>query len=198
MKRIAHVTRIAVAAFVVSTILSLALWTPASAQIVPPNRNAVSFSAAFFSGSPVWQVGFSYGLTPRLDLTAFDAYQSVTGASANLIDAGVRYHFTLPTPGTDVFLGIGIANASASFAGIGSGSATGLSLGGGASLHFAPTATGYVSGDILTFNGGSFSIIDLGVMLQLAPRLSGQIGWIDYGGSGAGYVGLNLSFPGIY
>jgi hypothetical protein len=198
MKRIAHVTRIAVAAFVVSTILSLSLWTPASAQIVPPNRNAVNFSAAFFSGSPVWQLGFSYGLSPRLDLTAFWAYQSVAGSNGNLFDAGVRYHFPVPAPGADLYVGAGLANISGTSAGFGTVSSTGISLGGGGSLQFTPLLTGYAGVGVFAFSGASNSIVDVGVMLHLAPRLSGQIGWIDYAGSSAGYLGLNLSFPGIY
>ena len=198
MKRNAHATRIAVAALVISSILSLTLWTPASAQIVPPNRNAVNFSAAFFSGSPVWQLGFSYGLTPKLDVTAFWAYQSISGSTGNLVDAGLRYHFLLPTPGADVFVGAGIANISGTTSGFGSQSSTGLSVGAGGSLRLAPTLTGYASAGIFGFGGSSNSIIDIGVQLALAPRLSGQIGLVDYAGSSAGYVGLTLMFPGIY
>jgi len=197
MKRKAHVARIAVAALVVSTILSLTLWTPASAQIVPPNRNAANLSAAFFSGSPVWEVGFSYGLTPRLDLTAFWGYQS-SSPTGNLVDAGLRYHFPLPTPGTDVFVGAGVANISGTLPGFGAQSSTGLSIGAGGSLRLAPTVTGYASAGIFAFSGSSNSIVDFGVQLALAPRLSGQIGLVDYAGTSAGYVGLTLTFPGIY
>ena len=198
MKRIAHLTRITAAALVVSTILSLTLWTPASAQIAPPVRNAVNFSAAFFSGSPVWQLGFSYGLTRSLDFTAFWAYQSVAGSTGNLVDAGVRYHFLLPTPGADVYVGAGIANVSGTFPGFGTVSSTGLSVGAGGSLRLAPMVTGYASAGIFAFSGASNSIVDLGVLMQLTPRLSGQIGLVDYAGSSAGYVGLTLTFPGIY
>ncbi len=198
MKRIAHAMRIAVVALVVSTVLSLALWTPASAQIVPPNRNAVNFSAAFFSGSPVWQLGFSYGITRTLDVTALWAYQSVSGTSGNLVDAGLRYHFPVPTPGADVYVGAGIANISGTSAGFGTVSSTGLSLGAGGSLEFTPLLTGYGGVGVFAFSGASNSIVDLGLMLHLAPRLSGQIGWIDYAGSSAGYIGVNLSFTGIY
>ena len=198
MKRIAHLTRMTAAALVVSTILSLTLWTPASAQIVPPIRNAVNFSAAFFSGSPVWQLGFSYGLTRNLDFTAFWAYQSVAGSNGNLVDAGVRYHFLLPTPGADVYVGAGIANISGTSAGFGTVSSTGLSVGAGGSLRLAPMVTGYASAGIFAFSGSSNSIVDLGLLMQLTPRLSGQIGLVDYAGSSAGYVGLTLTFPGIY
>ena len=198
MKRIAHLSRMTVAALAISTVLSLTLWTPVSAQIVPPNRNAVNFSAAFFSGSPVWQLGFSYGITRTLDFTAFWSYQSASGATGNLVDAGVRYHFPIPTPGADLFVGAGIANISGSSPGFGAVSSTGLSIGGGGSLHLAPTVTAYLSGGIFAFSGSSNSIVDLGLQMTLAPRLAGQIGWIDYAGSSAGYVGLTLFFPGIY
>jgi hypothetical protein len=198
MKRHGHVARIAVAALVVSTVLSLSLWTPASAQIVPPNRNAVNFSAAFFSGSPVWQLGFSYGLTQSLDFTAFWAYQSISGSTGNLVDGGVRYHFLLPTPGADLFVGAGLANISGTTSGFGSQSSTGLSLSAGGSLRLAPTLTGYAGVGIFAFSGSSNSIVDAGVQLALAPKLSGQIGLVDYAGSTAGYVGLTLTFPGIY
>ena len=197
MKRIAHLSRLAVAALVVSTVLSLTLWTPASAQIVPSNRNGANFSAAFFSGSPVWLLGFSYGLTRSLDFTAFWAYQSGS-PTGNLVDAGVRYHFPIPTPGADVFVGAGVASISGTNPGFGALSSTGLSVGGGGSLRLAPTVTGYLSGGIFAFSGSSNSIVDLGLKMEFAPRLSGQIGWIDYAGSSAGYLGLTLNFPGIY
>lgn len=197
MKQTARLTRLAIAVLLVSTVLSLSLWTPASAQVVSPNRNSVNFSAAFFSGSPVYLLGFSYGLTPRLDFTAFWGYQSGS-PTGNLVDGGLRYHFPLPTPGADVFVGAGVANISGTNPGFGTVSSTSLSVGAGGSLRLAPTLTGYLSGGIFAFSGASNSILDVGVMLGIAPRLSGQIGLISYAGSSAGYVGLTLAFPGIY
>ncbi len=202
MKRVAHIRRAAVTVLLVSTLFSLTLWTPAVAQIVPPNRNAVSLTFATFSGAPVYQFGFSYGMTPTLDLTAFYSYQSVAGANFSLLDAGIRYHFPVPTPGVDVWLGAGIAGATANVSIPGFGavgvSSTGLSVGGGASVRLAPTLTGYASGSLLSLGGTSNSIFDLGVMLHFAPQLSGQIGYVNYAGSGAPYFGLNLSFPGRF
>ncbi|HEX2715720.1 MAG TPA: hypothetical protein VHM88_26355 [Candidatus Acidoferrales bacterium] len=195
MRQIAQVMRIAVAVLMASTLLSLPLGTPASAQIASPDRNAVSISAAFFSGAPVYQFGFSHSLNPALDFTAFYAYQSVSGTSAGLLDAGIRYHLPLPAPGVDVFLGAGLANVSAGAPGFGSASAWGASVGGGASVRLGPTLTGYASGSEFLFSGASNAVIDLGLMLQFAPLLSGQLGWIQYGGSGAAYLGLNLRFP---
>jgi hypothetical protein len=195
MKRTAHAKRIAVAVLLLTTVLSLTLRTPASAQIVPPDRNAVSISAAFFSGSPVYQLGFSHSLNPALDFTAFYAYQSVAGTSGGLLDAGIRYHLPVPAPGVDVFLGAGVANASVGSPGFGSVSAWGASVGGGASVRLGPTLTGYASGSEFLFSGASNAVIDLGLKLAFAPLLSGQLGWIQYGGSGAAYVGLDLRFP---
>ena len=195
MKQIAHAKRITVAVLLLTTVLSLTLWTPASAQIVPPDRNAVSLSAAFFSGAPVYQLGFSHRLNPALDFTAFYAYQSVSGTSAGLLDAGIRYHLPVPAPGVDVFLGAGVANVSAGAPGFGSASAWGASVGGGASVRLGPTLTGYAEGSEFLFSGASNAVFDLGLQLQFAPLLSGQLGWIEYAGSGAVYAGLNLRFP---
>lgn len=202
MKRVAHIRRAAVTALLVSTLFSLTLWTPAVAQIVPPNRNAVSFTFATFSAAPVYQFGFSYGVTPVLDLTAFYSFQSFAGVTGSLLDAGIRYHFPLPTPGVDVWLGGGIASQSVSVSGSGFGtitaSSTGFSVGGGASVRLAPALTGYASGSLVSFSGTSNSIFDVGVMLHFAPQLSGQIGYVNYYGNGAPYFGLNLSFPGRF
>ncbi len=195
MKRIAHAKRTAVAVLLLSTILSLTLWTPASAQIVPVDRNAVSLSAAFFSGAPVYQLGFSRSLNPVLDFTAFYAYQSVAGTSGGLLDAGLRYHLPVPAPGVDVFVGAGLANVSVGSPGFGTVSAWGASVGAGASVRLGPTLTGYASGSEFLFSGASNAVIDLGLNLQFAPLLSGQVGWITYGGSGAAYLGLDLRFP---
>jgi hypothetical protein len=194
MKRISGVKRIAIAAVLASSVLSLSLPRPAAAQIVPPNRNAINFSVATFSGAPLWSLGFSYGITHALDVTAFYSYQSVSGASGSLLDAGLRYHFPVPTPGADVYVGAGVASVSTSVPGF-TGSSTGISIGAGASIRLTPILTGYASGSVLSLSGTSNSIIDLGVMLQLAPRVSGQLGYLDFAGTGAPYLGINFSLP---
>src|SRR5207245_1230329 len=77
---------------------------PATAQIVPPERNGVDFSVAALSGAPVWSVGFSHVITPALDIAAFYSYQSVGGTTAGLLDVGVRYPFPVIPPGSDLRL----------------------------------------------------------------------------------------------
>ncbi len=96
--------RTAVAALVALTLGSVMLWTPgrALAQIAPPNRNAVNFSVATFSGAPVYSIGADVALTTPLDLTFSYSTQSVGGVSGSLYGLGLRYHFNLPTPGVDL------------------------------------------------------------------------------------------------
>jgi hypothetical protein len=189
----ADMKRMAVVGLVVSALLPLTLWTPASAQVVPPDRNAIDFRVATFSGSPVYSVGFSWGFTPVLDLNI--AYNTQSGGG-NLLDAGVRYHFRVPTPGVDIFLSGGLASVTAPFPGFGA-NGTGLALGGGASVRLTDLLVGYADISLMSVGGGSNSVFDLGVQLQFGPRLSGQLGYINFAGSGAPYLGLNLNLPGL-
>ncbi len=189
--------RIAVAGLVVSALLSLTLWTPASAQVVPPDRNAVDFRVATFSGSPVYSVGFSWGFTPVLDLNIAYSFQSVGGATGNLLNAGVRYHFRVPTPGVDIFLAGGLASETGPFPGFGFANGTGFSVGGGASFRLTDLLVGYADVSLIALGGTTNSVFDLGVQLAFGPRLSGQLGYINFAGSGAPYLGLNLSLPGL-
>jgi hypothetical protein len=195
MKRIAGMKRMAVAALVVSSVFSLTLSRPAAAQIVPPDRKAVDVKVAFFSGSPVYSIGFSYGLTPALDFTAFYSYQSVAGASGSLLDAGARYHFPVTAPGVDVYLSGGFASKSVTFPGFGTGTSSGISLGGGASIRLTPTLTGFAAGSLLSLRGTSNVVLDLGLQLALAPHVSGQLGLLDFAGSTAPYLGVDIGFP---
>src|SRR5438445_9448296 len=82
MMPVAGTNRIVGGAVLASALIALALAAlagPARAQVVPPNRNAVNFSVATFSGAPVWSLGFSYGITEHLDLTASYSFQSPAG-----------------------------------------------------------------------------------------------------------------------
>ncbi len=190
--------RIAIAALLAVSVFSLVLWTPdrAVAQVVPPNRNAVDVSVATFAGAPVYSVGvdFAFPATP-LDLTFAYSLQSVAGTTADLLNLGIRYHFLVPAPGVDIFLGAGVASASASLPGFGTVNASGVSVGGGASVSLASRITGYASGSLVSLGGTSNSIIDLGLLFQLAPRVAAQVGYINFAGSGAPYLGINISFP---
>jgi len=192
MKRITGATRIAAALLIGSSALALSLARPAAAQIVPPQRNGIDFSIAALSAAPVWSVGFSHVISPALDLTAFYSYQSVGGTTAGLLDVGVRYHFPLTPAGADVWLSGALANAS-SFSGF--GSSTGFSVGAGASLQFTPALSGYAAGSLVALSGTSNAVIDAGVMLQLAPRVAGKLGYVTFAGNGGPYLGIDLSLP---
>jgi hypothetical protein len=191
--------RTAVAALVALTLGSVMLWTPgrALAQIAPPNRNAVNFSVATFSGAPVYSIGADVALTTPLDLTFSYSTQSVGGVSGSLYGLGLRYHFNLPTPGVDLYLGGGLAGESASVGGFPAGSVSGISLGGGVSVRLGPIITGYASGSVLSLGGTSNSIIDLGLLFPVAPRVGFQVGFLDIAGSGAPYIGVNVNFPSL-
>lgn len=193
MKRIA----IAVPALIVLLASSLMLnpAAPATAQVVPPNRNAVSFSFAGFSGAPVYSLGASLIVGRRLDATLGYSFQSVGGVSGSLLSVGVRYHFPVTAPGTDVFAGVGLASSSATFSGFDTVNASGLFVSGGASIRLAERFTGYVSGSLYSLGGTSTSVIDLGVQVPLADRAWAQVGYVNFGGSGAPYLGVSLSFP---
>jgi hypothetical protein len=198
MMPVAGTNRILGGAVLASALIALALAAlagPARAQVVPPNRNAVNFSVATFSGAPVWSLGFSYGVTEHLDLTASYSFQSATGASGGLFGAGVRYHIPVPTAVADVYVGAGIASLSPPFPGFAPAtSSTSLSVGAGGSVRFTSALTGYAGGSVVSL-GGTNAIIDLGLMLQLAPRVSGQLGYLNFAGAGAPYLGINLGLP---
>ena len=194
MMRVSCRKRIIAAACLASALCALTLARPAAAQVVPPNRDAFSFSLATFSGAPVWSVGFSYGITPALDVTAFYSYQSASGTSGGLLDAGVRYHLPVPSSKADVYVLAGIASLTPPFPGFSGGSATSLAAGAGASVRFTSALSGYASGTIVSL-GGSNAIVDLGLMLQLAPRVSGQLGYLNFAGAGAPYLGITFGLP---
>ncbi len=191
--------RIATAAFLALSAFSLLFWTPnrAGAQVVPPNRNAIDVSVALFPGAPVYSVGLDYVLSRQFDLTLAYSFQTVAGATGSLLDAGIRYHFPVPAPGVDIFLGGGLASASATLPGLGTANNSGLSVGGGVSVQLAKSVTGYASGSVVSLSGGSNSIIDLGLLVQLAPLVGVQLGYLSFAGNGATYLGLNVAFPTI-
>lgn len=190
--------RIATATFLALSVFSLMLWTPnqAGAQVVPPNRNAVNFSVATFTGASVYSAGLdvAFPLTP-LDFTIAYSTQTVSGITGSLLDLGLRYHFPIPAPGVDLFLSGGVASASATIPGFGTVNASGVSVGAGASLQLARSITGYASGSVVSLGVTSNSILDLGVLFQLSPRVGAQLGYINFAGNGAPYLGLNISFP---
>ncbi len=189
--------RIPIAALVAMVALSLTLWRPdlAVAQVVPPNRNAASFTIATFSGAPVYSLGVDFVLTPTLDATLAYSYQSVGGVTGSLLGLGVRHHFPVTAPGTDVFIGGGFASASNTLPGFGTVNASGLFVGGGGSVRLGNKFAGYASGSVFSLSGTSNSVFDLGVQIEFAPRISGQVGYINFAGSGAPYFGINVTFP---
>jgi hypothetical protein len=197
MKRRMQITRVALTVLLGSALLSLALWTPASAQIVPPDRNAVDLRVATFAGASVYSAGLSWGFTPQLDLAASYSFQSIGGGpTGSLLSAGVRYHFPVTTPGVDVYLGAGFANENGPFPGFGTLNASGFSAGGGASIRLTEVLVGYASGSIFSLGGTTNSVIDLGLQLHFTPRISGQLGYINFAGASAPYLGVNINFPG--
>lgn len=189
--------RVAVAALLALFLLSLTLGTsePAVAQVVPPSRNAVGFTIATFSGAPLYSLGVALRIDPRLDATLAYSFQTVAGTTGSLLGLGVRYHFKVTTPGADAFLGGGLASTSATLPGFGNLNVSGLFVGGGASIQLANTLIGYASGSLFSLGNVQRSVIDLGVQVQLSGRISGQVGYINFAGSGAPYFGITLNFP---
>lgn len=187
----------AIPVLIAFSVFSLALWAPnpVAAQVVPPSRNAASFTIATFRGAPVYSFGLAFTINPTLDATFAYSTQTVGGTTGSLLGLGVRYHFKPTAPGVDAFVGGGLASASATFPGFGTVTASGLFVGGGASVHFADKLTGYASGSLFSLGATTNSVIDLGVQIQLAPRVSGQIGYINFAGSGAPYLGISVNFP---
>ena len=188
MKPIAQITRV-VAVLLVSSVLALTLWTPASAQLAPPDRDSVMLRIVSFP-NPVYMAGFSWTLSRQLDLVGTYNFNSATGGG-NLWDAGVRYHFRGMASGVDVFLGAGYANATAPFPGFATGS--GITAGGGASVHLTNLVTGYGSVNLLSIAGTTASILDYGVQLELSNRVSGQLGIMNFGGLGEPYLGMSFA-----
>lgn len=185
--------RIILTVLLVSALLSLAPWTPASAQVFPPDRNAVNLRVAAFGGAPIYSAGLSWGFTPVLDLVAAYSFQSVGGGpTGSLLTAGVRYHFPVPTPGVDAYLGASFANMNAPFPGFGGANASGFSAGGGASIRLTETLLGYASGSVFSLGGTTNAVIDLGLQLHFSPRVAGQLGYIYFGGASGPYLGVDI------
>ncbi len=192
MRRRAQIKQSALTVLLVSALLSLAPWTPASAQVFPPDRNAVDLRVAAFGGAPVYSAGLSWGFTPLLDVVASYSFQSVGGGpTGSLLTAGVRYHFPVPTPGVDAYLGAGFANVNAPFPGFGA-TASGFSAGGGASIRLTESLIGYASGSIFSLGGTTNTVIDLGLQLHFTPRVAGQLGFIYFGGASGPYLGVDI------
>ncbi len=141
-------------------------------------------------GNPVYTAGFSWGLSNQLDIAGTYNFTANT-PTGNLWDAGVRYHFRVRSPGVDAFVGAGIADVSAPFLGFANGS--GFTGGGGASLRLTDLLTGYGSVNIVSIGGTTSSILDLGVELRMGERVSGQLGYINFAGTGEPYLGLSVA-----
>ncbi len=184
-------------AYVAITILALtfASGTPAAAQIIPPNRNAVSASLATFSTAPVYSFGAAYALNPAWDVTFAYSFQSTSSTSGNLLGLGARYHFNVPAPGADVYAVGGLASMSGTLPGFGTLNNTGLFVGAGATMRLANVLTGYVRGSLYALGGASNAIADVGVQAALAPLVNGQVGYISLAGSGALYLGVVVQSP---
>ncbi|HEX2711370.1 MAG TPA: hypothetical protein VHM88_03985 [Candidatus Acidoferrales bacterium] len=189
MQSIAQTRRVATAVVLVSALFALTLSTPVSAQLAPPDRNAVIFRVATF-GNPVYTAGFSWAFNPQFDIAG--SYNFTANApTGNMWDAGVRYHFRLPTSGVDAYVGAGVANVSAPFMGFANGS--GFTGGGGGSVRFNELLTGYGSVNIVSVGGTTNSVLDLGVELNFGTRASGQLGYINFGGVGEPYLGVSFA-----
>ncbi len=187
-------TRITLVAITI-LVLTLASGTPAAAQVVPPNRNAVSASFATFSAAPVYSFGAAFALNPVWDVTFAYSFQSAPTTSGNLLGVGARYHFNVPAPGADVYLVGGLASMSGTLPGFGTLNSTGLFAGAGASLKLANVLTGYVRGSLYALGGTSNVVADVGVQAALAPLVSAQVGYISLAGSGALYLGVVVQTP---
>lgn len=188
MQPLAQTRQVAMAVVLVSALLALTLCTPASAQLAPPDRNAVMLRIASF-GNPVYEGGFSWGIaSSQFDIVA--AYSATWNApTGNLFDAGVRYHFPMPT-GVDAYVGAGWASVSTPFFGFANGS--GITGGAGGSVRLSDLLTGYGSVNIVNIGSTSGSIVDVGVELRLSHRVSGQLGYMNFTGVGGPYVGVSF------
>lgn len=175
------------------SILSLVMLQPqpAAAQLVPPNRNAFSFSIATFSPS-LFNVGIAYPIAPAWDVTFSYSVQSAAGATGSLMTLGGRYHFRVATSGLSPYIGAGLASSGTAISGFGASNASGLFLTAGASLAISERFGGYASVTLFSLGGGSSSVIDLGVQARLADRVAGQLGFISFSGSAAPYIGITV------
>lgn len=145
--------------------------------------------------NPVYEAGFSWPLSRQLDFVGTYNFNSATGGG-NLWDAGVRFHFNVPTSGVDAFLGLGFASITAPFPypGFGGGTATssGITGGGGATVRLTSVVSGYATVNLLSLGGTTSSILDYGVEVELSNRVAGQLGIINFGGVGEPYLGLTF------
>ncbi len=189
MRPVTRTTLEAIVAFLVPSLLALALCAPAGAQLAPPDQNAAMLRIATF-GNPVYTAGFSWGLTSQLDVAGTYNFTSNT-PTGSLWDAGVRYHFRVPASGVDAFVGAGIASASPPFMGFANGS--GFTGGAGASYRFNSLLAGYGTVNIVSIGGTTSSIVDLGVELSFGNRVSGQLGYINFAGTGEPYLGVSFA-----
>ena len=203
MKRILLYFWSLVGASIAAAILVLTLSSPATAQVVPPERNALDVGVIPVYGTTIYTAGFSHSLNRALDLTAGYVYETSSGNTASLLDAGLRYHFPSPTSRVDFYLSGGYSsiNASASMSfGNFTASGSGYNVGAGGSLHLTRALAVYASASYLSFSGlGSVGFYDVGLQLQFAPHVSGRIGALalSSGGSigGGPYLGLSVTFP---
>ena len=203
MKRTIYLFWGVVGAFIAVAILVLTLSSPATAQVVPPERNALDLGVIPVYGTTIYTAGFSHRLNSALDFTAGYVYESSSGNTASLLDAGFRYHFPSPTSRVDFYLSGGYssvnASASMSFGNFTAGG-SGYNVGAGASFHLTRAFVAYASASYLSFGGlGSVGFYDVGLQLQFAPHVSGRLGALalSSGGSigGGPYLGLDFTFP---
>lgn len=169
----------------------VAIQTPASAQLLPPSRNSVSFSFATFSPT-LYTLGLSWPIAPVWDLLLTYNWQTVGGATASLTGLGARYYFPLTGSNAVSFVGGGFGISSLSSPGFPSASASGLFITGGILAPLAQRITGYATVSMFSAGGTSNNVIDLGAQFRLAPQFSAQVGYISFTGSAAPYVGLTV------
>jgi len=171
-----------------------AIPAPAAAQLVPPNRSALSFSAATFAPA-VYSLSFSSPITPVWDFTLSYSWQTIGATTGSLLAAGGRYHFPLTGSPVRPFVGGGFASVGATIPGFGAVSASGLYVSIGASVPLAAQVTGYGSASYFSTGGASNNVLDLGVQFRLAPTASAQVGYINFSGSSAPYLGVTFHLP---
>jgi hypothetical protein len=181
MKRAKSIKPVALAMFLVSTLFSLAYETPASAQ-----GGFVEIRVATFSGFPVYSLNLLRQISPDVVLLISDSFQPTSGGvTGNLLDVGVWYHTSLANP-VILALGVGFTSEHGPFPGFGFANTSGYSIGAGvATLRFTNDLFGYVSERIVTLGGTSNSVLDLGLALGNL-----ELGYINFAGSGAPYLGF--------
>ena len=178
---------------VVAILVSLVTFqTPASAQLLPPTRNSISFSIATFNPS-LYTLGLSWPVAPAWDVLLTYSWQSIGGTTGSLAGIGARYFFPLSGSAATTFIGGGMSSVALSAPGSPTVSSSGLFLTGGIAAPLAQRFTGYATVSMFSAGGTSNNVIDLGVQFRINPQFGAQVGFISFSGSSAPYVGFSVN-----